>query len=125
MSNRAKYWARLLDAWKKSGLTQAEFCRRRDVKAVTFAWWKRKLSGTADAGERRRHRSTARGRRTSAKFAEVVWPGRVVTTGAAESADRPAAGYEIMLADGLVIRSQRMPPIPAHRDRPLLRDCPQ
>jgi len=34
----------------------------------------------------------------------VVWPSRVVTTGAAESADRPPTGYEIVLADGLLIR---------------------
>jgi len=27
MSNRAKYWARLVASWRKSALTQAEFCR--------------------------------------------------------------------------------------------------
>ena len=106
MSNRAQYWAQLVGAWEKSGLTQAEFCRRREVKAVTFAWWKRKLRGKADAGERRRQRSTASSRRRSAKFAEVVWPRRMLTTGAAKSmsVDRPATGYEIVLADGLLIR---------------------
>ena len=43
MSERARYWQRLLAAWEKSGLSQAEFCRRRKVKAVNFGWWKRKL----------------------------------------------------------------------------------
>ncbi len=43
MTDRAKYWARMVTAWEASGLTQAEFCRRRGLKAVTFAWWKRQL----------------------------------------------------------------------------------
>ena len=30
--------------WSASGLSQAEFCRRRGIQAVTFSWWKRKLS---------------------------------------------------------------------------------
>ncbi len=42
MSDRARYWQRLVTAWGKSGLSQAEFCRRREVKAVNFGWWKRK-----------------------------------------------------------------------------------
>jgi len=45
MTDRAKYWQRMLRAWEGSGLTQAEFCRRRGLKAVTFAWWKRQLWG--------------------------------------------------------------------------------
>lgn len=60
MSERSNYWARLLGAWEKSGLSQAEFCRRRGVKAVTFAWWKRKLGDPADPHPPRRpHRRTA------------------------------------------------------------------
>lgn len=114
MSNRAKYWARLVAAWKKSGLTQAEFCRRRGVKAVTFAWWKRELGGAAAPNRRRRRgrptsgqRAAAGGtRRAGAKFAEVVLPGRVLTTGAARSVspDTPATGYEIVVADGFLMR---------------------
>ena len=45
MSDRARYWQQLVSAWEKSGLSQAEFCRRRRIKAVTFGWWKRKLRG--------------------------------------------------------------------------------
>jgi len=82
MSDRAKYWAQLLGAWEKSGLTQAEFCRRRGVKAVTFAWWKRRLRGVAEWGRQRSGRSTASRRRREATFTEVMWPDRVLAGGA-------------------------------------------
>jgi hypothetical protein len=49
MSERAAYWRQVLGEWQASGLTQAEFCRRRGIKAVTFAWWKRRLRGSAGA----------------------------------------------------------------------------
>jgi len=61
MSDRARYWQRLVAAWEKSGLSQAEFCRRRKVKAVNFGWWKRKLEliskshpGTSRSGSNRK-----------------------------------------------------------------------
>ncbi len=43
MTERAKYWATQLASWERSGLTQAEYCRRRRIKAGSFAWWKRQL----------------------------------------------------------------------------------
>ena len=42
-TERVRYWLGLVDAWSGSGLSQAEFCRRRGVNGVTFAWWKRPL----------------------------------------------------------------------------------
>jgi len=48
----AKHWQRLLREWKKSGLSQAEFCRRRGITAMTFYWWKRQLKDRL-AGVRR------------------------------------------------------------------------
>ncbi len=67
MSGRAKYWQRLVAAWEKSGLSQAEFCRRRKVKAVNFGWWKRKLESTSDPGT---DRSGSRRTRPSPKSAK-------------------------------------------------------
>ncbi len=62
MSDRAKYWQGLIAAWERSGLTQAEFCRRRGVKPVSFAWWKRKLGGTKGrAAKPARRRSVSEG----------------------------------------------------------------
>jgi hypothetical protein len=114
MSDRAKFWTRLLSAWEKSGLTQAEFCRRRGVKAVTFAWWKRRLRGVAERAHPRSNHSTATGRRREGTFTEVMWPDRMLAGGAhrvfaggAPIVARPessSSGYEIVLADNLVIR---------------------
>lgn len=61
MSGRAKYWRRLVTAWEKSGLSQAEFCRRRDIKPVNFGWWKRGLTAATDQ-ERLRRPGRCRGR---------------------------------------------------------------
>lgn len=47
MTERARYWATQVTAWERSGLTQAEYCRRRRIKAGSFAWWKRQLLGPA------------------------------------------------------------------------------
>ncbi len=50
MSDRARYWVGLVAAWERSGLSQAEFCRRRGVNSGTFAWWRRRLREGADNG---------------------------------------------------------------------------
>jgi hypothetical protein len=112
MTDRAKYWGRMMAAWESSGLTQAEFCRRRGLKAVTFAWWKRQLAGTTGRGGRGRiagGRVTRR--RTSAgpskpAFVEVALPGAAVTDGSSASAPRAVleSGYEVALPCGTSIR---------------------
>jgi hypothetical protein len=56
MSDRALYWRRLLSECEDSGLSQAEFCRRRGIQAGTLAWWKRRLRRTEDRGAERRNR---------------------------------------------------------------------
>ena len=45
MSERAAYWRGMLGEWEARGLSQAEFCRRRGLKAVNRAWWQRRLRG--------------------------------------------------------------------------------
>ncbi len=71
MTDRAKYWGQMVGAWESSGLTQAEFCRRRGLKAVTFAWWKCRLVGVTGRGGRGRGRS--RGARRPASLDPPVW----------------------------------------------------
>ncbi len=98
MTERARQWQRRLDQWERSGLSQAAFCRRHGLKAVTFGWWKRKL-GTGAASSQARGRC---GRRTSsgpgrsstpdAKFVEVA------TTSSGMTA------YEVVLSGDLVLR---------------------
>jgi hypothetical protein len=97
MSDRAIYWQRLLTDWERSGLSQAEFCRRRRVKAVTFAWWKRRLRETQGPDAQRQARKSRRAKH--AGFVEVALPVGPSAAGAL----RPAAmlsvsgGYELVL----------------------------
>jgi hypothetical protein len=104
MSERAAYWRRLLAEWERSGLSQAEFCRRRGIKAVNLAWWKRRLKGTDDVGgERRVHQPGRAGRngfvevalsRGSASVSALRAPSSVPTS------DR----YELVLPGGACLR---------------------
>jgi hypothetical protein len=74
----------VLSAWERSGLSQAEFCRRRGVKGVTFAWWKRRLRQSRAGLESRRPSESPR-------FVEVRLAGS-------------SASYEVVLAGGRSIR---------------------
>ena len=110
MRDRAKYWQRIVSAWEKSGLSQAEFCRRRDVKPVTFGWWKRKLRGTEKKRRHRVNRGAGRARmRRDADFVEVALPGSVLAAGSMgpRSLGVLPTGpcrYEIAFSSGRVIR---------------------
>ena len=110
MTDRARHWHGLVDAWATSGLSQAEFCRRRGVKAVTFGWWKRRLKGAripaggirGDAGG-----SMARGcgkivEHGTAQFVEVALP-QAAPAGESTSSAAPGC-YEIALNGGRAIR---------------------
>ena len=110
MTDRAKHWHRMLTAWEGSGLSQAEFCRRRGLKAVTFAWWKRQLVGTTGRGGRRlvarRRSSTAQG---EPAFVEVAVPGAKATGGSRACSPGVAweVVYEVALPCGTSIRLPR------------------
>ena len=45
----AREWARLVEAWKKSGETAAEFAATRGVKPGTLTWWKWNLTSRTAA----------------------------------------------------------------------------
>lgn len=38
------YWQSHLDGWRKSGLSQAAYCRQHNLKYVNFRKWKERLS---------------------------------------------------------------------------------
>lgn len=83
---REPHWRAVVRECRRSGLTIAEFCRRRGINAGTFAWWKQEL-------KRRDH---LRRRTTRARFVPV----RVVgPTSAASPAD-----LEIELRNGRRLR---------------------
>lgn len=89
MTERAKYWSALVAAWSQSGLSQAEFCRRRGVKVASLAWWKRQLRKPSSELPKRRGRLT----KASKQFVEVRWTGT-----------SSAPTYEVVLARGRSIR---------------------
>jgi len=61
-TSRAVYWRKHISQWSKSGLTQAEYCRRNEVSAAAFQWWK---------GQLRRKVKTQKKPSTSRQFVEV------------------------------------------------------
>lgn len=89
MTERGRHWQQVIEECRKSGLTQAEFCRRRGLNGVTFAWWKRQLRSTSTALPERPPRPA----KASDGFIEV----RV-----ADASTEPP--YEVMLASGRWIR---------------------
>jgi len=47
---RREYWRGLIEAHRRSGLSQAAFCRRRGLRKGTLSFWKWKLAREAGAG---------------------------------------------------------------------------
>ena len=40
---RRKFWQSHIDAWARTGLSQAEYCRQNNLKTHRFTYWKRKF----------------------------------------------------------------------------------
>jgi hypothetical protein len=49
MRAKRQFWARHLQRWEQSGLSQAEYCRRHQISGPAFAWWKRRSAPTREA----------------------------------------------------------------------------
>lgn len=41
--DKSSYWHEHFESWENSGLSQAEYCRRHNLKYCLFHYWKRKL----------------------------------------------------------------------------------
>lgn len=95
MSERAAYWRQVVADWEGSGLSQAEFCRRRGLAAVTFAGWRRRLQPRDEVGGAPRRPAEYVKRGGRAAFVELALP-------------RPAASrgftYELALPGGACLR---------------------
>jgi hypothetical protein len=42
-SKRGRFWIKHLHQWLRSGLSQAEYCRRHHLSAPALNWWKRQV----------------------------------------------------------------------------------
>ena len=96
-----------MEEWKGSGLTQAEFCRRRKVNVGSFGWWKRRFNETLRLPRRRVRRTANRQpAREAASFVELALPNgiRARNLVAPPTSATGPYGYEIALSNGRVIR---------------------
>ena len=52
VGGKQRLWARRIDAWRRSGESQAAYCRRHGLKRALFVYWKRRLEemGAATKG---------------------------------------------------------------------------
>jgi hypothetical protein len=46
LEQKRTYWKQHLESWQKTGLTQAEYCRRHNLKHHQLVYWKRRYLKT-------------------------------------------------------------------------------
>lgn len=93
MTDRARHWQALVREQAGSGLTQAAFCRQREINPGTFAWWRRKFRvDTASESATSTRSPRTRSRPDPLRFMEV------------EVVGAQSKRYEIALPNGWVLR---------------------
>lgn len=50
-NGRTGFWRKHVDGWIRKGSTQAEYCRRHNLKLPAFGYWKRRLSQESSPAE--------------------------------------------------------------------------
>ena len=46
LEQKRSYWKQHIDSWQETGLTQAEYCRRHNLKHHQLVYWKKRFSHT-------------------------------------------------------------------------------
>jgi len=46
---KPSFWQSQVSSWRRSRLSQAQFCRDHNLKVRDFGYWKRKLSWTSES----------------------------------------------------------------------------
>ena len=100
------FWRAHVEAWKASGLPQAEYCRKHHLVVSTFNGWKRKISGQAPGP--RRHRapganSAGRWKKKTPAPAAATSP-VFVPVRVTPSSNAAAWAVEVQCANGRVLR---------------------
>jgi transposase-like protein len=88
MTARGREMQRVLGQCARSGLTMAEFARRRGISPQTLAWWRHRLRSTAEVKSERKAAGTP------ARFTEVVFDAQSGVPGV----------VEVVLRNGRVLR---------------------
>jgi len=97
-TSRRPFWQKHLRAWSQSGLTQADYCRRHQLSAPAFGWWKRQLEGKPKVRKKPlAAKQSERGDPATVRFVEVQHSSHVHPDGG-------PATYEVLLSQRRAIR---------------------
>jgi len=47
--DKRKFWEEHVEKWRRSGITQAEYCRRHNLSTRLFTYWKRRMKRSAES----------------------------------------------------------------------------
>lgn len=100
--SRHAAWRRRLSEWKRSGLSQAAFCRRHDLLEQQFSWWKQ-------------HLGTRRAARTASKTRKAAKSAAFVPVQLSE-AEADGWAFEIVGAGGVRLRFRKRPGVSRVRE---------
>lgn len=92
LSRRGRFWRKHVQQWQRSGATQSQYCRERDLSIAAFHWWRRKLTQGRPVVDPPREMPTA----CVPTFTEI----RIPEGGAAAA----AYAYEIILPNRTQVR---------------------
>ncbi len=96
-ASKEQHWRRLLEEWRRSGLTGRDFCSARAVSEASFYSWKREIA-------RRDQERVERSYSPTARSGTAALPAFVPVTIDAVPAASAAASLEVVLAGGRLLR---------------------
>jgi len=99
MSKRRAYWGRQVVALGSSGLSRAEFCRRRGLNYQTMSGWVKRLADEADGWVGHGGSQAGEGEvdEETATNGEALTNGHAMSFVELPTPAREAAGYEVVL----------------------------
>lgn len=92
MEQKEKLWAARIDEWKRSGLSQRQYCEENHLALATFGWWRKRLKAQECA--------------SSPGFVEIPLNRSLVTDRATASALHIVIGGYTVAITGAVDRGQ-------------------
>lgn len=95
----AVHWSGVIRRWERSGLSQADFCRRRSIPVGTFSSWKWRLGVAQEC-----HPAAARQARRPAAPRQPSTPPLFYPVRVVDSRSWSPAPLEVVLAGGRVLR---------------------
>ena len=102
---KEQFWRQMVRCWQDSGLSVRVFCNRRAISEPSFYAWRRILTERDCEPGAGSDRSGTNGRVEALPEKPRFVPVRVIADDTASSP--PAAGIEVLLASGTVIRVPR------------------